>query len=214
MTHSTGRSTSRSSSAYSSSGNGTGTGTGTGGDPSSTSRTTSLSSSAHSGSSGSGSGDDRRSTGRPSARRGRLAAVALTLASTAVLAGCSALGIGSGAGLGGDWGLVSGDDPAGDFDLSVADVSMTVQGDAISGVAACNTYGGTVIGSVAEVEQPLRVEQLFQTEMACLDDGVMELEQRYLDALAAVTSARRINADTVELIGPGVRLEFDLLVEG
>jgi hypothetical protein len=154
-------------------------------------------------------------TARRTARRGTaLAAVALTLSAATVLAGCSALGIGSGAGLSGDWGLVSGEDTAGDFDLAVAGITMIVQGDAISGVAACNTYGGTVVGTVAEVEQPLRVEQLFQTEMACLDEGVMELEQRYLDALAGVTSARRLDSDTVELIGPSVRLEFDLLVEG
>ena len=146
--------------------------------------------------------------------RAALAGLAIALSATTMIAGCSALGIGSGAGLGGDWGLVAGEDATGTFDLSIAGVTMLVQGDTVSGTAACNSYGGTVVGSVSEAEQPLRVEQLFQTEMACLDDGVMELEQRYLNALAAVSSARRVDADTVELIGPSVRLEFDLLVEG
>ncbi|MFN4003026.1 META domain-containing protein, partial [Microcella sp.] len=155
----------------------------------------------------------RRGTGT-TRRHTALATVALALSATAVLTACSAFGLGPGAGLRGDWGLVTGEDAAGAFDLSVGGVTMIVDGDAISGVAACNTYGGTVIGSVADVEQPLRVEQMFQTEMACVDDGVMQLEQRYLDALAAVTSARRVDADTVRLSGPNVVLEFDLLVEG
>lgn len=158
-----------------------------------------------------------RSTSRTTTRRparAALAALALAVSATMMIAGCSALGIGSGAGLGGDWGLVAGDDATGAFDLSIGGITMIVQGDRVSGTAACNTYGGTIVGNVTDTEQPLSVEQLFQTEMACLDDGVMELEQRYLDALAAVTTARRIDADTVQLTGPDVRLEFDLLVEG
>lgn len=152
-------------------------------------------------------------TFRMGARRGAAALLAGALAG--LLSACALLGGGDGAQMQGEWVLVAAEDPTGAFDLSPADVTLTVQGSALSGTAACNQYGGTVTGGLdASDERPVSVSDLFQTEMACMGEGVMELEARYLTALAAVESGLRLDDDTMALFGGGVRLEFALLIEG
>lgn len=146
-------------------------------------------------------------------RRGSVVLLAAGLAS--VLSSCSLVGGGDGAEMQGDWVLVAGTDAEGTFDLTPADVTLSVEGASISGTAACNRYGGTVVGRIDESdERPLRFEGLFQTEMACTDDGVMELESRYLRALGAVEGGVRLDSDTMVLLSGDVRLEFDLTTEG
>lgn len=146
-------------------------------------------------------------------RRSGVALVAAGIA--AMLSSCALPGMGDGADMQGDWVLVAAEDADGAFDLSPADVTLSVAGTAISGTAACNGYGGAVVGRIDDSdERAVQVEGLFQTEMACLDDGVMQLESRYLRALSEVESGLRVDSDTMVLLGDDVRLEFDLLIEG
>lgn len=71
----------------------------------------------------------------------------------------------------------------GDLDAPVtASVPVTLEFDAtgqVGGNAGCNTFGGsyTVDGETIELGE------IFSTLMACAEMNVMELEQRYLDAL-------------------------------
>ena len=146
-------------------------------------------------------------------RRGAAALLGGALAG--LVSACALLGGGDGGQMQGEWVLVAAEDPTGAFDLSPAEVTLTVQGSTLSGTAACNQYGGTVSGGLDSTdERPVSIGALFQTEMACTGEGVMELEARYLTALAAVESGLRIDDDTMALFGGGVRLEFDLLIEG
>lgn len=150
-------------------------------------------------------------------RRGSIAIFAAGVAAglASVLSACTLLGVGDGASMQGDWVLVAADDADGAFDLTPADVTLSVEGAAISGIAACNRYGSTVVGQIGDSdEQPVRFEGLFQTEMACSDDRIMQLEARYLTALGQVDSGLRIDPDTMVLLGDDVRLEFDLLIDG
>lgn len=67
-----------------------------------------------------------------------------------------------------------------------ADLTLSFQGDGISGWTGCNSYGAE-----ARVEDggfKLNAETFFYTEMACDDmERVMEQEERYLDILPDVT---------------------------
>lgn len=75
----------------------------------------------------------------------------------------------------------------------------------VGGVAACNSYGGGYAIDGSDLTFP---EPLFQTEMACLDDGVMELEQTFLTALARTTSFTATD-DALVLIGDAAELRFE-----
>jgi heat shock protein HslJ len=77
--------------------------------------------------------------------------------------------------------------------------------DAVGGVAACNSYGGTVVFDGAS--SSIVLSTLTQTEMGCLDEGVMDLEAAFLGALTRVT-AYTLTADMLVLEGPGVAMRF------
>lgn len=82
-------------------------------------------------------------------------------------------------------------------------ITLTLEGSRISGTAACNSYGG-----VLSVEGGrLRIEDLAQTAMACLDEEAMTAEAIYMSGLGAADS---IGLDGEELLiqGPGVELRF------
>lgn len=145
----------------------------------------------------------------------RAALGAFALVGTFAVAGCASVaGNGAAAGIqdvseiAGDWQLVSGADAAGALDLDGATVTLSIDGDSSSnsagGTAACNTYGSTLIVDGGAV----RFTDIFQTEMACLEPGLMELESRYLQALATVDAAER-SGDLLVLSGEGVELEFE-----
>ncbi|HRL12527.1 MAG TPA: META domain-containing protein, partial [Aggregatilineales bacterium] len=53
----------------------------------------------------------------------------------------------------------------------------------IGGSGGCNSYGGTF----SAAEGGLTFDGLFSTERACLEEGVMEQERAYFDALQAAT---------------------------
>ncbi|HSJ70849.1 MAG TPA: META domain-containing protein [Acidimicrobiia bacterium] len=99
----------------------------------------------------------------------------------------------------GDWILASG--------VPIVDgypITFSVDGDAFSGAAACNRYGGTITLS----GDALVLSDIFQTEMACTDAGVMESESAFLAALGAVTSWSIVDGQ-LRLDGPGEPLVFD-----
>ncbi|HIE21301.1 MAG TPA: META domain-containing protein, partial [Acidimicrobiia bacterium] len=66
-------------------------------------------------------------------------------------------------------------------------ITLTVEGDRVSGTAACNGYGGTLRLS----GDRFSVDNLAVTEMACFPPETMESEQAFLEAL--------IDVDTVEV---------------
>jgi heat shock protein HslJ len=104
----------------------------------------------------------------------------------------------------GDWELV-----AGTVDGEVVPVledhriTLTLEGSRIGGTAACNGYGGTLRVQGGR----LRLEDLAQTAMACVDAAAMNAEAIYMSGLAAVES---ITLDGQELVarGPGVELRY------
>jgi heat shock protein HslJ len=75
----------------------------------------------------------------------------------------------------------------------------------VGGTAACNAYGGSYVVDGSDVSFP---EPLFQTEMACMDDGVMELESTFLGALSRI-SGFTAGAETLVLTGDGAELRFE-----
>lgn len=152
-------------------------------------------------------------TTRTAVRRSGLVLVVAGVAS--IVSACGLLGMGDGGAMQGDWVLVEAEDAEGSFDLTAADVTLSVDGSSISGTAACNLYGATVVGRIDYSDElPVRVDGLFQTEMACLDEKLMQVEARYLRALGAVEAGLRIDSDTMALFSDDVRLVFDLVIDG
>ena len=136
---------------------------------------------------------------------GRLAALGLA----AVLAGCSTAGPGgsgqASAPLAGTSWLAQDIDGRG----VLAGVQSTLLFDAaqrISGRAACNQYFGTVERDEGD---SLRLKPAGTTRMAC-PEPVMEQEQRYLEALGAVT-AYRSESGTLSLLDAGSRVRVRLV---
>lgn len=116
------------------------------------------------------------------------------------------VGIGGAGDLSGAWILLDGTGPTGA--IPTADghrITLTIQGDQVSGISACNHYGGTV----AIAGDAIRVSALSMTEMACADDRAMESEAAYLAALATVVGWAR-DGDTLTLGGPQAELTFGL----
>lgn len=117
-------------------------------------------------------------------------------------------GDGGGTGPAGAWVLVDAD-PALDVP---ADTRVTLEvvadGDAwqVGGVAACNSYGGTVVTDGAT----WRTEGYGATEMGC-EPPLMEAERAYLDALVTVDTWERPATDRLVLSSADVELRFDAL---
>lgn len=158
----------------------------------------------------------------------RFALLSLTAGATLFLSGC---GFGNGNGnndgtgggspafhdLDGNWQLFSATDSAGEFDLSglkshggAVDVTLTLTDGKLGGIAACNYYGGEFVG----LPGALLVEGLSQTDMACADSALMDLESRYLTALGSVTSAQLGSGVGLILIGDGVGLSYLPIIDG
>jgi heat shock protein HslJ len=110
----------------------------------------------------------------------------------------------------GSWILTSGHLDSEPFDLVDGwNVTLTIDGDQVSGTAACNGYGGTLttddrLGGGG----PFRVTALSWTEMGCEPD-VMQLEQRYLAALQAVDSYELAGSLHLGVTDVGTSLAFD-----
>ena len=87
-------------------------------------------------------------------------------------------------GLDGDWVVTSGT-VGGEPVVLVdgRDITLSIDGDEISGTAACNGYGGAATFDAGAIA----VGDVSQTEMGCEPD-VQQLEQIYLGSLAALTA--------------------------
>ncbi len=82
-------------------------------------------------------------------------------------------------------------------------VTLRVTNGEIGGTAACNSYGGPITIDNGVVV----IGAVFMTEMACPDDGVMELEAAYLAALVRINGVALADDEFV-LTGEGVELRF------
>ena len=104
----------------------------------------------------------------------------------------------------GDWVLVDGTVDGRPLVLLDANpVTLELAGDQISGTAACNGYGGDFsLDGDALTLGPLAI-----TEMACIGDGVMELESAYMDGLGR-SDTMVADGDTLTVSGPDVTLGF------
>lgn len=87
----------------------------------------------------------------------------------------------------------------------VGDTPITAQfgkDGTVTGSTGCNSYGGNyVIGTLPEANK-VSFTDVYQTEMACMGDGVMAQESAYLNALATATGIISQNAERL-IIGYG-----------
>lgn len=105
----------------------------------------------------------------------------------------------------GTWTLLEGRGPKGD--VAVIDgyrVTLVIEGERISGTAACNSYFGdaTIDGT------SFSVAGVGSTEMGCRRD-VMKAEDAYISALPAIETIQR-NKDRLTLTGRKSELRYEL----
>jgi heat shock protein HslJ len=133
----------------------------------------------------------------------------LLVLSIGLLAACSSAGDSGDGDIEGVWVLVSATVDGTDIPLvEGAEVTLTIEGDEVTGRAACNSYfgvietddGGVVIGQVG------------MTEMAC-EPPLMEVESAYLSAIGRVDSAE-IEGETLVMTGAEVELRFERVASG
>lgn len=155
-----------------------------------------------------------RSGGR-TRRRGLVAAAVLTLA----LAACGGVGRTAGGGdddlPAGSWALVSGSGPDGEVELH--DGLAGDEGTPIVLHVEEGRWGGTVCNSYGAQEVDagdgtVRLDDVYATEMACLDDALMLAEQRYLAAFRAVERYEVVDGE-LRLTGPDVELVYEPALE-
>ncbi len=85
-------------------------------------------------------------------------------------------------------------------------ITLTLTDEGAGGTAACNGYGG-----MYEIAgRQITFSELLGTEMACVDEGVMESEQSYLGGLLLV-STFSMTEDSLTLSGEEVELVFAAL---
>ena len=126
---------------------------------------------------------------------------------TFLLSGCSLLTSGASASLDGDWRLQAGTDQGQPVPIVAGSpINLKIDGTQAGGTAACNHYGGQIRVSANSVT----FTEIFQTEMACVNDQVMASETAYMTALQQVTTAER-SGNALVLSGPGVELNFALI---
>ncbi len=74
----------------------------------------------------------------------------------------------------------------------------------VVGLAGCNSYGGTYTSSL---DGTLEFGELIQTEMYCLEPGVMDQEVAFMDALRFAQQYEYVNAQ-LHITGGGGLLVF------
>lgn len=82
-------------------------------------------------------------------------------------------------------------------------ITITFEGDEVSGTAACNGYGGTFDLDGSEIA----FGALAMTEMACIPEETMEAEAMFGTALTRVDTV--VIDDQMTLSGEGVELVFE-----
>lgn len=104
----------------------------------------------------------------------------------------------------GRWELASGTGPDGEVELvETHPVTLEIAGERWSGTAACNSYDAEVTLEGDRID----VGGLAATEMACMEEGVMESEAAFLAALPDVETWSVRDAQLV-LEGPETELVF------
>jgi len=84
-------------------------------------------------------------------------------------------------------------------------ISITFEGDQVSGTASCNGYGGTFELD----ESSITFSDLAMTEMGCSPEEVMQAESMFATAIARVD---RVSLEgQLTLSGAGVEMVFDAL---
>jgi heat shock protein HslJ len=87
----------------------------------------------------------------------------------------------------------------GDLQAAIAQYqpTLSIAQESLSGSTGCNTYGGEY-----QIEgTTITFQSLLQTERACLENGVMEQESRYMELLRSVESFA-VADDTLTLTAP------------
>jgi len=85
-------------------------------------------------------------------------------------------------------------------------ITLSLTDEGFGGTAACNGYGG-----MYEIAgDQITFTELFRTEMACVEEGVMESEEMYLTGLLLVDTFSTSD-DTLALTGEGVEVVFAAL---
>jgi len=79
------------------------------------------------------------------------------------------------------FGIMGADDPV--LPTTTPMLAFDVNGNAISGSTGCNSYFAAVITGTGST---ISFGDIGMTEMACLDEGVMDQEQRFLDVLGRI----------------------------
>jgi heat shock protein HslJ len=82
-------------------------------------------------------------------------------------------------------------------------ITLVLEGSRIGGTSACNSYGGELSVEGGR----LRIVDLAQTAMACVDEGAMTAEAIYMTGLGAADSIA-LDGDELLVRGPGVELRF------
>ncbi len=118
------------------------------------------------------------------------------------------------AGIEGSWRLISARDAAGDIDLMGSRTTLLLTDDDSSGGRTpCNNYSLSLSGGPGAIT----VSEIGQTEAACADPALMEVETRYLAALALVTTATRGELDPGKLQldseAEGIALNFEAIAD-
>lgn len=86
-------------------------------------------------------------------------------------------------------------------------VTLTLTPEGLGGTSACNSY----FGPIGTDGDSLTISDLVSTTMACMDDGVMDLESAFLGAMPRVTAATRSDG-ALSLTGDNVELNFTTVV--
>ena len=131
----------------------------------------------------------------------RMLGVAAILATGLLLAACSWGG--PGRELQGEWRLTEAADGEGAMDLKGSTVTMWLEEDSARSDGPCNILQFELRGGPGDVE----VELGPITERACLDQDLMVIESRYVQALGEVTTAE-VDGDTLTLSGDGTLLTW------
>ena len=139
----------------------------------------------------------------------RFKTVTLIAVAGLVIAACgTSEPLGPPAGLDGSWQLTSGTSQGTTLD-PIADhpVTISFEGDEVTGTAACNGYGGTYEAADGQ----MAFSEMIITEMGCFPTEVMELEQNFMTALITVTEVS-VTDDLLVLSGENTTLEFEELL--
>ncbi len=127
-----------------------------------------------------------------------------------LLTACSGLMSGT-TSLQGEWVLESGSDADGVFINSVQPITLTFEGDAVSGQAPCNPFSGPVVrGPGTSSTGAIEFDGLTRTEMGCAEQEQNVLEGRFFEALETVDQVLvSDDGESLELTGDGIFLSFE-----